>query len=295
MHRLTKKEINDDILIADNLLINKSWLNLSWLIPNNNKNKAIDLYKELYDDAILINEYELGAIIALKLATLLKSYDYYQKAASNYKLLGKLSQAIEIYNILIDILEKDNQLIILAECLEKIGNIYEERYNYDKVLQVYKRASDIYHDINQNDKTIELLSRCADIYIYEYNDVIKAKDIYQKILYNFNDNKLDTILSFDYIFMLLLCEFNLHVKIKNINLYNLLEKCIESYPLFKDSSEYHLLDNCINAYNDNKIDDITKILNQYNSIWKLNDIKMKLFNEIKKFGKNKKYIGDIIY
>ena len=310
MSILTKEQIDEAMIYADQLAKNNSWFSLSWIISkitgsDTDQTKALNLYKKSYDDYLLIHDYESSAYVALKVASLSKIfnyeteevYDWYQKCAINFKKINQCERSVKVCNSLIAELEnecrKNNKFKKLAvnigaECLEDMGKIYEENQKYKESIKSYTDASDICEDA----KSIELLCKVADIHISKNNNIESAKDIYLKILSKLKKDDFSAVLSIDYIFMLLLCEFNLHVK-KNA-VFSLEEK-VKLYPVFKNSNEYHLLNNCINAYKESDTNEFTKVVNSYDAIYKLNPVKMRLLDDIRRVSDCKKYIGTAIY
>lgn len=281
-------EIDKKLEKADKLANSTSWFN-----KDEDREKGMILYKEIYTSYFIKKDYLLAAQIALKAAILSEKMDngfdvkhYYKKSAVAYKKANNIEKCIEIYNLLIEKLEKNTDYWTLAKTLEELAVIFEEKSDKtnkedeDKAIDMYLRSINYYESDDKSQSCIKLLKKIAEIYLNR-KEIEKAKETYSKLIDLYDKSTNSKFMLSEYVYMLALCEFNLYAKENDYKLDTLIRSKEEAYPFVINSREFTLLRNCIGAFKDNNKEKFEDEIRNYDFLKKLDRKHIVLYGQIK--------------
>ena len=232
------------------------------------KKKELECYVKL-SDKFNINQAYLEMANIYKYIDELQSFCYYEKVCEYYIENGKFDKLPKVFN--------------------DIAELYEKNNNIEKAVEYYKKAGDIYNSNNLKMSTVKCYEKLTDMYLllskYE-NGVETLNDILSLM------NDQGTFFSIKYIFKLLVCYMALYSK-ENLmeNYKSKISFILDNYIIFDNSVEHKLLIELTDAFISDNIDKYSKLLQNYDSYKKLDDIYVKLFTDIKNnlMDKNTKY------
>lgn len=279
---LSNDTVSNSILVADKLANGNSWFN-----KNDDKEKAVKLYIQIFNKLIISKEYSRAAYIALKISELsdvlddmITANDYYTKAATCFYKTDNV-KSIEIYIILISRLENSGKFSSAAKYLEELGDIYEKKMEYLDAIKVYQKSCDFFEIENRFYSSLKILNKMANIHLH-LNEIDKAKNVYFAIVNIHTKYDISKIALSKNLYMLALCEFYLYAKNNNANTIDfILSEKTNMFPSFSRSLEYKLLDKCIIAYKNNNENDFLQAITDYDYILKINANQINILNNIK--------------
>lgn len=267
---------------ADSLAKKKSLFSFN---KESNYEKAIELYKIAFNRSQTNKDFATATKCATKIAELSKVLkneydvcDYYVKSASIYLRDNNYESAISAYKTAIENCNEYGKHSYSAKCYESIGEIYENREDYENAIEAYLNARDLYETSDNRQSTlVKLDKKLADLYIL--NNQISNAIIYLRDILRLYANT-NYVLS-NYVYLLTLCEFRLYSETNDPKLSTLLVEKIDICRAFQNTKEYILLSKTIEAFQSDDQDKFVNALVEYDNYKKLDDLAVKLFNKIK--------------
>lgn len=246
-------EVTDLIKKADRY--RTKWSPFGWR-DEANREKAIDLYKKAYQQAILAKEFKLSATVALRVAELSELADsqheareYYVKGAQSYEKGGETDEAIKVYRMVVAHCERDGNLSTSAKYWAELGDLLQQNpQTTATALESYGKAINAYEAENQWMSAIKIRERVLGVH-FEANDYVKAREVLDEIIRICRDREVFKHSLNDHLYGRSLIDFYLCATTDDeATLAGLLETALDTSPSFENTREYGLLKKCVDAF-----------------------------------------------
>lgn len=260
-------------------IINESYFFKTLFLSKNKYEDAIshfelsnNIYKIIKDDEGVRDSFEQLAFCYINLnqkhdevSTYIKSFQYFKN--KDIKLAESLlKRIIDIYLNIYDIKN-------LVKWHLNIGDFYEYQGEMEKVLENYGKA----YDYDNDSISTEYQLKYAN-YMLQFEKYEKSRDIYSKILDSTINNKLLRFRQCEICLQIILsylCQDDIVSAKRAINSF------ISTYPIFENSREEKFITSIISACEKYDIDEYVTIIKDYETISKLDSLKINLLLKIK--------------
>lgn len=200
----------------------------------------------------------------------------YVEAANCYKKMD-FQKSAETYEKAIDIYTDMGRFNMAAKYHTNVGEIFEEKnVDVDKAIYHYERAADYYKGEESKSSANKVLVKVANLSALREN-YARAAELYEEIGREAAENSLLKYGAKDYFFKAAVCQLCVDVVQGRVAY----DKYVEDFPTFTDSREAKLLVKIIEALENNKVDEFTVALQEYDKISRLDPLVTKLFLKIK--------------
>eukprot|EP01083_Nonionella_stella_P034880 95360_1 len=247
--------------------------------------------------------------------------DLYDKAATQFKIAKKFKQSGDYYAKAAELSDKIENNTEACQFYVSAGNAYKQEspedtqrmfkiaINYYMENNSFSRAAKLYSEIgdmcakdNDLKTAIEMFSNSADCYetenstttanqcmlkvahlSAELEDFSKSIGIYEKVALASLDNNLMKWSVKDYYFKAALCHLVLGAGTNDMDdVEEALDKYRDLNPAFDMTREYKLVQDLVIAYKEGEIEKFTDVIQDFDSISKLDDWKTTLLYKVKK-------------
>lgn len=208
--------------------------------------------------------------------------DKYLKAAHQYKHIDP-EQAMQLYEISVQIMMDNNRLSTAAKTWKEIGELWEKESDVTRALHAWTKACDCFEAEDQNANAIACIVKIAGLHgdNEEYRD---AMEHYEKAATKALDTNVNKHMTKDYLYKALLCQLVLSAKENDTMLgaENAIERYKDQEPKFDGSRECRFVEDIIIAYKADDVDQFEKIVFEYDRIYRLDNWVAKVLLTVKK-------------
>ena len=175
--------------------------------------------------------------------------------------------AVQAYQEAVAILTDMGRFNMAAKNLASIGEIYNESRDFQKAIEAYNQAADYYRSEESHTTADKFSLIAADLLASEMEQYQPACEIYEMIGNRAADSNLLKYSAKNHFFKAALCHLNIDV----INAQQALERYPQILPSFQDTREFILVKSLVSCMEEDKLDEFTEAVTQYDSISRLDD------------------------